>query len=210
MNSPSASLFEIEQAVAQDAEAVQRFAHERLDGPQVFADDDHLMAHAFERQDADQIFVVLADIGAGGGLGALRNPEEAEESHHVIDAQGAAVPAVLADGFGEQAVSVFAMLFRAGRRKAPILALRGEVVGRRSDAASGGEERALGPQVGAEAVGGQGQIVIQPDGQAPLARVGLGGGELQIELPLQVAIKQNQPPVFFAKGLRFRGESGSW
>jgi hypothetical protein len=95
------------------------------------------------------------------------------------------------------------MLFRARRRKAPILAFRSEVVGRRSHAAAGREERALGPKVRAETVGGQGQIVIQPDGQAPLARVGLGGGELHGELPLHVAIKQKEPPMFFAKGLRF-------
>ncbi len=48
-------LFEIEQAVAEDAEAGQGLADVGLHGAQVFADDDDAVADAFERQDADEI-----------------------------------------------------------------------------------------------------------------------------------------------------------
>ena len=44
---------------------------------------------------------------------AVGNPVEAEEAHHVVDAQRAAVAAVLADGFGEQAVAVLAVALRS-------------------------------------------------------------------------------------------------
>ena len=65
----------------------------------------------------------LAHVGALRGVAALGNPVEPEQPHHVIDAQRAAVPAILADRFGEQPVAIFAMLLRIGRREAPILAL---------------------------------------------------------------------------------------
>ena len=88
----------------------------------------------------------------------------------MIDAQRAAVPAVLADRFGEQPVAVLAMPLRIRRRKGPVLALRREIVGRRPDPAAGHEERPVRPQVRAEAIGSQRQIVIEADGQMPVAR----------------------------------------
>ena len=48
-------LLEVEQPVAQHAEARQRLAHRRLHRAQILADHDHLVAHAFQRQDADQV-----------------------------------------------------------------------------------------------------------------------------------------------------------
>ena len=114
--------------------------------------------------------IALAHVGALGGVHAVGNPEQAEEAHDVVDAQRAAVAAVLADRFGEQAVAVFAMARRVRRRKGPVLALRGEIVGRRTHAAARHVERPVRPQVAAEAVGGQRQVVIEPDRQVPVAR----------------------------------------
>ena len=61
--------------------------------------------------------VAFAHVGALGGVAVIRNPVQAEQPHHVVDAQRAAVPAVLADGFGEQAVAVFAVALAAGGGK---------------------------------------------------------------------------------------------
>ena len=61
----------------------------------------------------------------------------------------------------------------------------------------------MGPEVAAEAVGGQGEIVVEADGQAPIARVLLGAGELQIDLPLQVLVEEDTAPVFLAEGRGF-------
>ena len=59
-------LFEIEQTVAEHAEAGQRLADLGLHGAQVFAHDHHAVAHAFERQDADEIVRGFAHVGAFG------------------------------------------------------------------------------------------------------------------------------------------------
>ena len=48
----------------------------------------------------------------------------------VIDPQGAAVPAILANRFGEQVVAVVTVTIGMGRRKTPVLALGREIVGR--------------------------------------------------------------------------------
>ena len=54
-NSPALVLLEVEQAVAQNAETRQRLADRRLHGAQVLAHDDHLVAHALQRQDPHQV-----------------------------------------------------------------------------------------------------------------------------------------------------------
>ena len=102
-------LFEVEQPVAQDAEARQRLAYRRLHRAQILAHHHHPIAHALQRQNAHEILVALAHVGALGSVHAVGNPEQAEEAHHVIDAQRPAVPAVLANRFREQAVAVLAM-----------------------------------------------------------------------------------------------------
>ena len=84
----------------------------------------------------------------------------------MIDAQGAAVAAVLANRFDEQAVTSFAMALRVGRRESPILSIGCEIVGRRTDTAPGREKAPVRPQIGSELVGSQREVMIQPDGEA--------------------------------------------
>src|SRR3979409_1484171 len=106
----------------------------------------------------------------------------------MIDAQRAAMTAVLADRFGEQAVPILTMARRVGRRKCPVLPLRREIVGRRTHTAARHVEWPVGPQVAAEAVRSQCQVVIEPDRKVPVAGPLLRTGELLIDLPLQVLI----------------------
>ena len=58
----------------------------------------------------------------------------------MVDAQGAAVPQRVADGFGVVTVTVFAMASAVGRREGPVLAGGRKIVRRRTDAAAGHEE----------------------------------------------------------------------
>src|SRR5207253_1208680 len=115
----------------------------------------------------------------------------------MVDAQRAAAPAVLADRFGEQAVTIVPVPLGLRRRKAPVLTLRREVVRRRSDAATGDVEAPVTPEVRAEAVGRQRQVVIKPDGHAALACALLRAPQLHVYLPLHELIKQHAAPVGF-------------
>ncbi len=151
------------------------------------------VAHAFERQHAHEILRGLSHVRALRGIAAVGNPVEPEEAHHVIDAERAAMPAILADRFGEQAVAILAMLLRVGRRKAPILALRREVVRRRAHAAAANEERPVRPEIGAETVGGQREIVIEADREVAFSRAPLRGGQLPVDLPLEPLVEHHLP-----------------
>ena len=97
-------LLEIQQAIAQDSESMQHLARLVGHGAQILADDDHPIAHALQRENRKQRLKAIAHVGAFGGFHAIGNPVQAKEAHDMIDAQRSAVPAVLADGFGEQAV----------------------------------------------------------------------------------------------------------
>ena len=152
----------------------------------------------------------FAHVGALGGVAVVRNPVEAEQAHHVIDAQRAAVAAVLADRFGEQAVAVLAVTLGIGRRKAPVLALGREIVGRRAHAASGHEEPPVRPQVRAEAVGGQRQVVIEPDRHAPVARPLLRAAAIGYRSATAGTGRTSPCASVFAGRRAVSGDSGSW
>src|SRR5205085_11634761 len=92
-------LLEIEQPVAEDSEAGQRLADLRFDGSEILADDDYVVPDAFQSQDLHEIQRQLLDVGALGGIALIGDPVEPEEPHNVVDAQRAAVAAVLADRF---------------------------------------------------------------------------------------------------------------
>ena len=144
----------------------------------------------------------IADVGAAGRLDTVGDPEQAKEAHDMIDAQGAGVPRVVTNGFGEQPVAVLAVAFGVGRREPPILPLGGEAVRGRSHAAAGHEERAVRPQVGTAAIRRQRQIVIQADGQAFLDRVALGSAQLLVQLPLRVLVQKHGRALFLLETAR--------
>src|SRR5262249_5571562 len=96
-------------AVAEDPESRQRLAYRGFHRAEVLAHHHYLIANAFQREDADEVLAQFADVRPAGGIGAIGYPEEAEEAHHMVDAQGATVAAVLADRLGEQPVAIFAV-----------------------------------------------------------------------------------------------------
>ena len=97
----------------------------------------------------------------------------------MIQAQGAARGHVGAQELDEGAIARGAQRARRIGRQAPVLSLRVELVGRR---AAGGLQRvglAVGPHLGAAAVGAEREIDIEADRHAALVRAALHGVELR-------------------------------
>ena len=84
------------------------------------------------------------------------------------------------------------MLVAIRRRKAPILALRREIVRRRADAAAERIKRTVRPQITAVAIGGEREIVINPDLHAFRPCVRLRLAALQAQMPLE-ELKKTDP-----------------
>ncbi len=197
--------FEVEEAVAQDAEFGEAGADVVLDGAEILADDHHAIAVAFEGDDAKQVPPAFTHEGAFGGTGAGWDPVEAEEAHDVIDPEGAAVAAVVADGGGEELVTAGAVVIGVRRREGPVLALGGEIVRGRSDAATVGVKAGVGPEVAAAAVGGEGKVMIQADGHTGVGGVLLGGVDLGIDEPVDILPELDALPVEAGEGGDFGG-----
>src|SRR5262249_8770258 len=119
-----AVLFEVEEAVAENAESRQRFADRGFDRTKIFAHDGHVIAHALECENAHKILAALAHVRAVHRIGAIGNPEEAEQTYHVIDAERSAVTAVFADRLGEKTVAIRSMPCGVRRRERPVLTFR--------------------------------------------------------------------------------------
>src|ERR1044071_5852966 len=88
-------LLEIEEAIAEDSEAAQRLADLWFDSAEILADNDYLVTDAFQCEALHEIQRQLLDVRARGGIALIRNPVEQEEPHDVVDAQRAAVAAIL-------------------------------------------------------------------------------------------------------------------
>ena len=110
---------EPQHAVAQNARFGQVPADFAGDRAQIFADHEKLSAHAFERENPEQILGVVAHVGALRGRHSVRNPLQAEEAHHVIDAQRSAVARVLANRLREKLIAVGAVRRRDRAAESP-------------------------------------------------------------------------------------------
>src|SRR5581483_4776078 len=118
-----------------------------------------------------------------------------EKAHHMVDAERAAVLAVLADRLGKQPIRIQVMPFGIGWWKGPVLAVRREVVGRRTDATAGNVEVAVRPQIAAKTIGRQRQVVIKSDAQTAFFCALLHSLELRVDLPLYILMEEHAPPV---------------
>ena len=92
----------VQQPIAEHAELPQPFANERLDGTQVLTDEDNFIPYTLERKNTKQVVRIIQDVCALAGILAFRDPKQPEEAHHMVDAQGAAVLAVLAYRFANK------------------------------------------------------------------------------------------------------------
>ena len=119
----------VQEFVAQDSKTRERLAYFILHRSQIFADDDGLVAHAFESQDTNQILRTIANIGSIPCAVPFGNPIETEQAHHVIDAESATMPHSLANRLGKEPVAIGAMPDRVGRRERPVLSIGRKAIG---------------------------------------------------------------------------------
>ena len=80
---------EVEDLRRQQAPLLERGRNFLRHGAEVFADDQRLVPNAFQREDAEQVGRWILDEGALFARLSFGNPEQAKESHHVVDAQRA-------------------------------------------------------------------------------------------------------------------------
>ncbi len=105
----------------------------RLHRPEVLADDQRARPVGLQDQDRQHGLAVVADVRALRGRGPLRDPPEPEQTHHVVDPQGARVAEHPAQQGPEGGVAGGGQHVRAPRRQPPVLAARVEGVRRGPD-----------------------------------------------------------------------------
>ena len=179
-------LFEIEGAVGQQAMALHRGGHLGGHDAQVLADDDAVVALAFQADQAQQFVERVGHVGALQRIGARHHPEQAHQAHHVVDAQGACMAHVGAQHIQHGLEPGFAQPLRRDGRKAPVLPVGVELVGRRAHLNTLGIQGGLGPGFRATRVHANGQVPVQADAHAQFAGQVLHRLELKFGLPLQV------------------------
>ena len=138
--------------VGQEAARGQRLAQALRHRPQVFADDHAGVAHAFERNDAREVLEIIANIAARGARHAVRNPEQARQCHHVVDAQCAGALHVGRQYGAPGRVTARRKRARNPRRQTPVLPCAIEEVRWRAHARALREQALVAPAFGA--VGG--------------------------------------------------------
>src|SRR4029450_9467117 len=76
-----------EEAVREEPMGVQLLPRLGFDRPQILADHKGLGARAFQGEDRQELVGRIAHKGAQTRLSVPRNPEEAEQAHHMVNAQ---------------------------------------------------------------------------------------------------------------------------
>ena len=136
---------------------------------------------ALQGQDVEHLLVAVTDVGAVGGAGAERDPEQAEEAHDVVDPDAAGRPQAGPDGADPGVVAVHPQAPGVERGEAPVLPLAVEVVGRGADPHAQRHRVLPQPGVGAAGVDADGQVLHQVE-------PGAGRGQLRLGQPLQPAV----------------------
>jgi hypothetical protein len=169
---------EDQQARRQDATGAQLLRDAFFDGAEVLADDEGAGPHGLEGKDVEQLGRRVAHVRPVARVGARRDPELAEQPHHVIDAQSATTGERGAHGLDERLVAQGAQLPRHERGQPPVLSGGGEAVGGRAHAAAPREDVLVRPCVGAASVEADGEIAHE---RKP---IGASGQELSFDRPL--------------------------
>ncbi len=180
-----AGLGEPEHHRAEDAVAGQVLADPGLDRAKVLADRDCASARSRSGERADRGLVVVAHVRAPFRGLPGRNPPQAHEAHHVIDAQAAAMPQRGGEQLGHRLVVVRRQQARVPRRLSPVLSELVEAVRRGAHAEVLDEQARKRPGVGTARMHADSQVVDDAVGHPRCCRRVLGCGELLVRLPLQ-------------------------
>src|SRR5438270_10494844 len=103
---PALLLLEVQDLGRQNAPLLQRRRYLLRDSAEVLADHESVMPNALQREDAEQIVGRVPHVRSFPPCLPLGNPEEAEQSHHVVDAQRARMPKAALHETDEVAVAV--------------------------------------------------------------------------------------------------------
>ena len=193
---------EVEQPVRQHAAPSQVGSHPVLHRPEVLAHDERLSSMALDGEDVEEVGGGVAHVGAFVGPASGGHPEEAEQAHHVVDAQPTRVAEPGADGLDERLVAGGAQSPRVEREQSPVLAAGVELVGRGPDRDAVGVGTAVDPSVGSVGVDADGEVVHE----AELARREL---ELAVERPLHPHVEAHAIGIERARARAARRRSRS-
>jgi hypothetical protein len=154
----------------------------------VLTHDDTTAAGGLDGNDREELLARRVDIHPVTGRNTVGYPEQALELHHVVEAEHAADPHVMAKARGEVLVAFGPARFRPQGWEPPVLTIREEVVRRRPGGAAPGEEVLVGPGVETVTMGAHGEIEVevltsrrQTTGQSHHLTM---HGELRVEMPI--------------------------
>ncbi|MNC24394.1 hypothetical protein D3C75_724480 [compost metagenome] len=182
-------LLEGQHAHAQHGLGRQLLAQAVRHGAQVFAEDDCLMAHRLQRQQAQQVVQRVVEVGAFAGLGPLRDQPQPAQAHDMVDAQAAGVGEVGPQHFDEGAVAVALEAFGREGADAPVLAGTVEDVGRCTHLQACQQFVLAAPGLAAGTVGAHRQVGDQAHGHAVAAGRFLGALQATFGQPLAEGVE---------------------
>ena len=158
-------------------------------GAQILADDHTVRAGGLDRQDGEHDLVVVGHIGTVARGAAARDPPQAEQAEHMVDAQGAGVREHVVHHLTVDAVAGRLQILRTERRLAPVLSELVVEVRRGADRHAVGESFGTPPHVGAEGVHAHRHVLHQTERHAGVLGGLLRGGHLLVGNPLQPALE---------------------
>ena len=180
---------EREHPVREDTARGERRAQLGRDGAEILADHHAAVAHAFERDDPEQVVERIAHVRTVRRRATRRHPVQPREPHRVIDAQRARVAHVGAEHRDERRIGGRPQPLRVERRQAPVLPLQVIGVGRCADARGDDVQVLIRPGFSTAAVDRDGEVLVEADAQLERAGVVGRGRKLRFRLPLQVLVE---------------------
>src|SRR4029079_11463544 len=136
---------------------------------EVFANDERPMSDALEGENSKQVVAWIADARAVRRRAAVRDPEQSEETEHMIDAQRAGVAEGAAQRVYEIPVAISSERAWIDRRESPMLSGCGVRIWRSADGRATREQVGEAPRVGAPGGHANRQILVQADPHSPAA-----------------------------------------
>ena len=185
---------------AEDAAASELGPHLGLHRPEVLPDDEGALAAGLDGDDVEQFGGGEPHVGTTLGPGARRQPELAEEAHHVVDAQTTRVDEHGSDRIPERLEAGRPQLPGHVGGQPPVLPLGSELVGRCPDPARERQQVLVVP--GVEAAGVEADRQVLEHGDRTLGR----GAQLLVHEPLAPGMEAQ--PVG-AEGQRLLGDRGA-
>ncbi|CCK08848.1 hypothetical protein BN128_2938 [Cronobacter sakazakii 696] len=162
------------------------------------------MALAFECEDRQKIVDRILYISAFIRRFAIGDPPQAQQRHHMVDAQRAAIRHIGAQQLDKRLVSARLHHVRIHRWQAPVLAERPQNIRRRANRCFQTVQLAVAPGFRAAFRHTDRQIAIQPDRHV-VRLTGLpAAGKLLIREPLQPEVEIDLISAVFTKRLHFR------